>query len=243
MKKLIILSGIIALSILGACKKGDEDPVLSMLSRKERLTGVWVLSEAEAHYENESYGGQIIDIESDGEIETSFTFYTGAGIWEDSIIMTTNIINDQITFEKDGSWNHEYRRDITRVSYSNTNITTHRYSLDEIDKGLWSFANKTKNEFKNKERLITETLESFRKTTNRSIETDYYDENLTDEFTTSVDSEYSQTYVLGDKTEFNNLLRLTSKEMIWFNEGVRDYSSLNSESTSLYSVKTTYSKQ
>lgn len=47
MKKSFFLWGIlfVTLSLLNSCKKGENDPFLSLRSRDARITGVWILSE------------------------------------------------------------------------------------------------------------------------------------------------------------------------------------------------------
>jgi hypothetical protein len=49
MKKIVAISiGLIGLTlIVGACRKGENDPLLSLKSRQARLAGEWVVSSSE----------------------------------------------------------------------------------------------------------------------------------------------------------------------------------------------------
>lgn len=48
--KALILVGLIAVLLLGACKKGKDDPAFTLASRKARVSGDWKLEKAEINF-------------------------------------------------------------------------------------------------------------------------------------------------------------------------------------------------
>lgn len=91
MKKIVFKLAILAIAISGiqGCKKGEEDPFLSLRSRKSRLTGEWKVNS----YEYKSYEDNVMDY--------SLTF--------DGTTMTSSSgdqapYSHDFTFEKDGTF-------------------------------------------------------------------------------------------------------------------------------------------
>ncbi|MDB4088014.1 hypothetical protein N9544_00150 [Flavobacteriales bacterium] len=123
----ITISLIIGLFTFG-CRKGENDPLISLRSRKARITGGWNLSSG--MYSYQSPGIYDIKIEYDGEIAEEFI----SGVKKNSYDYKVNfIINKDYTYE----------RIINENGY------------DRTEKGNWFFTKKSKQlELKNKEAII-----------------------------------------------------------------------------------------
>jgi hypothetical protein len=98
MKKTIFYLSLLLVFFSGmtSCKKGENDPSLSLKSRKARLTGEWKLSTAE------------IRAYSDGELEYSAS-YNGT-FFSDSDGDVTNFFLEY-TFDKSGTYTNVYNED------------------------------------------------------------------------------------------------------------------------------------
>ncbi|HNW89847.1 MAG TPA: hypothetical protein PKN48_09295 [Bacteroidales bacterium] len=127
MKKisLIILAAIVALPAFQSCKKGENDPALSLRSRKARLCGEWVLKE-----------GMETIVKSNGDTEVNT--YNGTTCTKESTgnPAVTRNYSIQVTFNKDNSFKK------TRFDGND----------QYIDEGIWYFGSRSKElELKNKE--------------------------------------------------------------------------------------------
>jgi hypothetical protein len=129
-KKLIYIAftlTVIALvSSLTGCKKGDNDPFLSLRSRTARVTGEWKLKEGVVTYES-NFGGSLT---SETTVYTETTITTNGA--SDSYIET-------LTINKDGTYTMSIIEDGDDLTVS----------------GVWFFAGKIKDlDLKNKESII-----------------------------------------------------------------------------------------
>ena len=123
--KIALLMLVAVVFIMPSCKKGENDPFLSLKSRKGRICGEWTLKEGTLTSTN---GGQTATMTFNGTTCT----YTQSGQSQ------TVAYIEKITIEKDGTF--EY------VITEGTDITTY--------KGGWYFGRKNKElEIKNKETL------------------------------------------------------------------------------------------
>jgi hypothetical protein len=127
MKKflLVMLVAMIAIPTFQSCKKGENDPAISLKSRKARLCGDWKLIK----------GNETI-IYSDGTTET-YTYNGTLVVHEKTGEPTETLVyTKQITINKDET----YKTSITDDD--------HQY----LDEGVWYFGPKSKElELKNKE--------------------------------------------------------------------------------------------
>lgn len=138
MKKLLVLS-IAALALvanLSSCKKGENDPFLSLKSRKARLTGEWTVTKIEGTSSDKNSSFPIADVTStttyDGTTETTTTT-TVMGTDTDTETYTLSFV-----FDKDGTYTQ------TKVEGTTT----------EVETGNWIFLGKNKTaEIANKEAI------------------------------------------------------------------------------------------
>lgn len=118
-----------------ACKKGENDPFLSLRSRKARLEGEWVLSKLEGT-EQEFVNGSLV----------STTTYSGDGTTmtvNDNGDVSNGAYTQEFTFEKKGSYSTRIVNDGMIFNSS----------------GNWAFMGKSKSaDLKNKESIILSEL-------------------------------------------------------------------------------------
>lgn len=113
--KFVLLVLLAVILILPACKKGENDPFISLLSRKARLVGEWKLVE-----------GSTSVVSSTGT--DTYTFDGTLMTSVESGVTTTVPYSETYTFEKDGNYKHSTIED---------NIDT----WDE--EGVWTFGAKS----------------------------------------------------------------------------------------------------
>ena len=145
MKHILFLSisAIVFAGVLSSCKKGEDDPFLSLRSRKARIEGTWTLTSFESRQTSTSSSGTSVTttfFDSGTETHTQTLSPTGF-----PATTTTDVSNytEQFIFEKDGTY-----------------VRTHTDSDGVMTtKGTWFFLGKSKeNEIKNKEAIyLTET--------------------------------------------------------------------------------------
>jgi len=147
----ITLSAFMLSGILASCKKGDDDPFLSLRTRRARLAGSWTVSSGELTTKNT--GTDHYDYTTTSLNGTSATYK--ALLIENGDTINNSTTNFDITitytFEKDGS----YKKVQTGTGSSIT------------EEGSWSFIGKSKDkELKNKEAIMLTMLKSTTVSTN-----------------------------------------------------------------------------
>lgn len=120
----IILAGF---STLSSCKKGENDPFLSLSSRKARISGEWKLNAGELSQISTGTGFSFTFTET----YTSSTYTNPLGI--------TTPYSETLTIDKNGTY------EVTIMDDGDT------YTI----KGVWFFAGKVKDlDLKNKEAIV-----------------------------------------------------------------------------------------
>lgn len=217
MKKLIILSiGAIALiTSISSCKKGENDPALSLKSRKARLAGEWTVTKEEGTSTSTDVntgGGATVTTVTNGtstydgtnysSTSTSTTTSSMGGTPMTNTSTNSSVYTTNYTFEKDGTFKLE-------TIYS-TSSTTETYE------GTWAFLGKSKTiDLKNKEAVALTVLK--------------YTETSGGVTVTETVTGFDQSYIM-------LIDQLKSKEIIFMNESsyVADgYSSSETTTTTL----------
>lgn len=160
MKKLIILSiGAIALiTSISSCKKGENDPALSLKSRKARLAGEWTVTKEEGTSTStnvNSGGGATVTTVTNGTSTYDGTNYTSTSTSTTTSSMggtpttnsstNTDVYTSSYTFEKDGTFKME-------TVHSGSSTT-------DMYEGTWAFLGKSKTvDLKNKEAIVLTVL-------------------------------------------------------------------------------------
>jgi hypothetical protein len=108
----LALIAILSLGFLAACKKGENDPFLSLKTRNARITGTWKLtsqetsetytSDGETDVYSTSYNGTTLNTTESG-VTNSVPYSQTIEINNDGTYKMT-IIEDGVTNERQGNW-------------------------------------------------------------------------------------------------------------------------------------------
>ncbi len=182
MKKIMLLLIAGTLISLPACKKGENDPFLSLASREARLAGDYTI---------DSWTSSYSTLDSEGDKIETITVITGnAGITTqkvtpegDATTTSTRNISVQVgelIMDKDGSWSMTFNTTTTWTddadawlvdSYSYTQVAT------SIQSGTWAFLTGQGDDFKNKERIMLTTIDVT--TTEKTTQVTTFDDGST----------------------------------------------------------------
>jgi hypothetical protein len=221
MKKLTkaVLAILVVASSITACKKGEDDPGLSLKSRKGRLSQEWSVTEyvSEATSVSTSNGASISTTTtvtkdtytgtSASREETQTT--TGGGISSTSTDKYSGSVTSfTYTIDKEGTWTATRTVKWTSVTSTSAGSTT----TDAIDvtetliaEGNWYFLGKNKGtEDKNKENVVFST-------TKENVK---YDSRSTSGSNVSFSDDDTYTYADKENLEIWNLSRLAKDELV-----------------------------
>ena len=139
----LLLSALVIAGSFSGCKKGENDPFLSLRSRKSRLEGNWVIVKEEVSETNiNGSTTEIMQSVYDGEMKVTTTTTTVG------TISTTVIDTVKYTFNFDIKKDGNYK--ITAANENKIDIVT--------TEGTWLFLGKSKlNDLKNKEAILLTT--------------------------------------------------------------------------------------
>lgn len=216
MNKKLFVFGMVAImlaTVFVGCKKGENDPTLSLLSRKARISGIWELTSA-------SY----TEIEDDnkGEITTTVYTYDGSNLTEtvngDGV---TYPFSEKITIDKEGTFKMETTESHT---YEDWNGDSYTVLTNNTTDGVWYFVGgNSELDVKNKERV------------------EFLVQSTTYSSSTGGDS-YSSTQTYSGKSNvYNHLLlldKLAKKELVT----LFDFEYSDGEDTESVSGTKTYTK-
>ncbi len=201
MKKTLILISVLALVFsFSSCKKGEEDPSISLLSRKARLTGVWQLNAGTWYFER--YDAKSFPLLT--PVDEKGTLYTTTYEYKDGSLTKTNnngrtyIYNPytyKITINKDNTFKIEKYSKYTDDDY------TDEEWIEET--GYWYFLDGDKEAgVKDKERIVLQLNKRYYKEVETyDGDTDNWETTTTYEGTTT-----NQMYIF-------DLKRLANKEI------------------------------
>ncbi|MES2836975.1 MAG: hypothetical protein V4667_05595 [Bacteroidota bacterium] len=251
MKK-ITLSALAALTIalsITSCKKGEEDPGFTILSRKARVTGEWKVTSLETASERTSinyYNGNIArtpytttrSVTHDGATYSS-TYVSPNSVTNtnETSTGTGSVAAHTYTFKKDATWESNYSYTETVVTpYANFTQTT-KTTFSQIESGVWDFTSGVGKENKSKESILVSVTSS--KTVRLVVIDITAGSNTTSQSDTYTD-EY--TYAANEKSFVWNLVMLKNKEIkaeaSFENTYKGDVSSVNSGGTPFLNVNT-----
>lgn len=149
----ILLFALVAIPfIISGCKKGENDPALSLKSRTSRLAGDWKLTA----------GTFVTTTKSGSTVTTNTTTFTeSTKVESNSSSSSTNTFNHELTmtFEKKGSFTQKIVE--TQITAGGTAIPSAFQTTDtEETKGTWAFIGKNKDMEQKKKEGIVYTLNS-----------------------------------------------------------------------------------
>lgn len=221
-----------------SCKKGEEDPALSLSSRKARLAGEWTVTyfKSISTWDNGAGDSSSYTQESnDGKTQTNTSVSTSGGVAGTPQITTTTIDLWEMTINKDGSYTEvKNTTEVTvtdlggGVTSTDTEVRTRSYS------GSWSFVGKDKTgDYKKNERVIfTVTLYD-----GTYQNTNVYNDNGTATTTVGDLSTSNETYLTGEWVNYMDILQLKGKEVKLVLEG--DNTDINTTTGGGTTVSTT----
>lgn len=221
MKKNISVFSILMLTLIftfEGCKKGENDPGLSLKSRKGRLAGEWNVTSLKNTSTN---SGTSFTSTITTELESGNWTYSSESVISGSTssISQTGTGDIKITFEKDGTFSSIWNQNWT--SYTNSAGTSSISETMVIEfSGTWMFLGKNKDQdIKNKEQIALHTLsETYTYTDTSGSSTDSY------------------TYAHGESVEIWNLDRLAGKELEVSSETNNSTNTTNSSGSSTSST-------
>ncbi len=163
---LVAIAGLFFAPAFQSCKKGEEDPGLSLRSRKARLAGEWTLTDMTLTTTDESTstssGGTISSNTTlteetfDGTSITEYTTYTNSVGGTSNTSRDTTVFSNYsktITIEKDGTFKSTSSKTYEDMNtYSSGSYTVTVTVVEEIS-GTWDF-NEGVGESASKERVF-----------------------------------------------------------------------------------------
>ena len=202
-----------------SCKKGEDDPGLSLSSRKARFAGEWTIDAWD------DAGTSVNTNNSSSSITTSTDVYstkitgntytstsnstsTAAGSTASTSTINGTVSEATYTIEKDGTWSSVMSVKIT----SQTDLIGGVSTTDALDltmkteaSGTWQFLGKNSSaDLKNKEAVLLSTAK----------ETITYTNVSTSGGSFKSDEVITRTYALNENTEVWTLSQLAKKEMV-----------------------------
>lgn len=214
MKKVVLMLAVSGLMLATpSCKKGENDPALSLSSRKARISGEWNVSSYDADYHDADGSDSWHSTEKfDGTKITSTWSQTVSGVTTSgngTDVVTVSLFD--FTIEKDG--NYTMNRNWVTVS-SGTDWWGNDYTSTETstwtESGSWSFIGKAKDAYKNKERVVFNTTSSVG--TSQTTTVTQLGGGVTN---TDIGNTYKNddTYEIGENASIYDIDMLKGKEM------------------------------
>lgn len=197
-----------------SCKKGEEDPFLSLSTRKARISGDWTMSEIvfnETLIINGVKGGDLEDEKGNSEKITGFSTFN-----DETYPYEKDVISYEIRINKNGEWTKTVEHIFNGKRPAGDDIESIDYTGHELrtQSGTWSFVHKTKGEYKNKERVNLSILEDVVTILKSKITFNFEDgSTLIEENNELIES--VRTYKEGENNLLYDIVMLKSKEMKW----------------------------
>ena len=197
-----------------SCKKGENDPFLSLKSRKARIAGDWLITGYD--YDN-TYTQADGDSGTDkavmnGDVITFTNTFTSGGTTTTST-STTTVNEASYSFTKEGTFTAVWNTTNVSVSTNSGFTTTTTTTSKSATSGDWSFIGKQKKTYKNKERIVLNTLNDISSNQQTSVTVD--DNGIFNDITNIGDLDaWEENYASGEVSESWELDMLKGKEMV-----------------------------
>lgn len=225
MKKTVLMFAAAGLMLATpSCKKGENDPFLSLSSRKSRVAGEWNITGYEFTDKSTESDGDYFQSSgalSGNTLTITNTQYDASSATTTTSTTTVTLDEGSYTFEKDGTWSATMNTTSVSVmaDYPFTDFTTTNTTVTkESFTGNWSFVGKLKGEYKGKERIVLNTLTRTGSDQTTSVTVD---DNGVIPTQTNVGDTYQSTdnYLTGEVQETWDIDQLKGKEMVVMMEG------------------------
>lgn len=216
MKKVLLVMAAAGLLIATpSCKKGENDPALSLKSRKARLVGAYDIdSWINSFTSTDSDGDQIqVTTNINGATGTRTIIETPADEGSTSRTQTITVNSASFTVEKDGTWDAVFN---TTTAWTEEGdgvfVETIDYTLVETstESGNWSFLGGQPEEFKNKERVLFSVINS--QTSDQTTTVTNFEDGTSDTETSNLDTQ-TDVNANGEVSTIYEIDMLKGKEM------------------------------
>jgi hypothetical protein len=202
--------------VVSACKKGDEDPFMSLLTRQQRITGKWNLSAYDYYHANLYQGDTDFIYKQSGDMNK--IVFTG-NYYFTHTVQTMTILEYSIEIKKDGSWKKiTHFMDETYYEDSEVIITQELRENKITETGTWSFIKKSPD-YKNKEQILITALDRQVETGSTTSFTNYKDPSYIDQSFEIDAASHVLAFDPQTETAIYDLVMLKNKEMIWEKHG------------------------
>lgn len=221
MKKfLFFLVGGVFLTVT-ACQKGENDPSLSLSTRKARLAGEYTIDAWSNSYKNSYSNGDVEEVRLNvtGSTGTLVTTYTPDG--SGTSTTTNHAITFQkatFSFDKNGTWSMALNTTETWSDYTGGFFIDHEdYTQIEtgIETGTWAFLPAQGDEFKNKERILLSVLNA--ESTSQLNQITVFNDGSTNNVIGSIEGR-DYTYANGEVSVIYEIDRLAGTDMIFIQD-------------------------
>lgn len=235
MKKLtnvlaVLSIGVLLAPALESCKKGDEDPGLSLRSRKGRVAGEWNVSsydETTSYTQNSStfIGPSTTSSSSNGTIKVT---YDGENFTSENITNSSSGGSSSVKIVAPGEFKYSFKKDgtftvtQTKVYEEIEKEETNTYALESVTKndinitikGTWNFVMGVNSDVKNKQFIVLTFLEEENKTKiNKEDKLTIKSSGQTNTTTTVTEVSENSTYETKEISQTWELIRLANKEL------------------------------
>jgi hypothetical protein len=228
---LAVLSiGVLLAPALESCKKGEEDPSLSLRSRKGRVAGEWKVAsyeETTTYNQNNStfIGPSTTSSSSNGTLKVS---YDGEKFTTEDIINSSSGGSSSIKNIAKGEFKYSFKRDgsftltQTKMFEEAENEETFTYKLESLTKteisttikGTWNFVLGVDKDVKNKQFIVlTFTSEETSTKIDKEDKLTIKSNGQTNTTTTNTVITDKATYETNEISQTWELVRLANKEL------------------------------
>ena len=223
----LLISVVLGTLSLSSCKKGPNDPFISLRSRKARMVGEWTIAKYSYERTDINIDGEQYYYKFDQDAETVSETKTWTNTSHDTTWTWGGkvIVDRGLNFDKHGKVVYKYHYIVSQFYVDQdedhtswTVDSTRSYERIYYRTGSWNFLNRI-DDFKNKERVtIMWEYDDYEETNNLKLDTNY----------TEVDEPYTSTtnytnrqqtrsyYDNGEYTETWTLDKLKNKELMMY---------------------------
>lgn len=211
---LVLLSAIILPLFTGCFGVGEDDPFISLRTRKARMTGNWDVS---VYYKNvrQIYGIDnntvlrvITDVQGEEYLETTEIIGSDQDIEE----VEGTVLQNEMTFDKNGYFTSIYEYQIVEsiTDEESLEVTTTTFTVKETMDGTWNFLGRIDN-YSNKERLSLVVTNS--KITHTTVTVVQSDDDEEEPVPTTNVEVWTYTYANGEMSMIWELDMLKNSEV------------------------------
>lgn len=197
-----------------ACKKGDKDPFISLLSRKMRLAGEYNIESwnLNSYYKRSEGDSRDERLEINGNEGTNTLILTESNGDSQTIVQNITIQKGDFIIQRDGIWSFTYNTTTKWTEVGDEDILTNDITVIQTieQSGTWFFIGGQGKEFKNKERVLFGVLDL--KETNKKDEFIVYADGSTST-NNGFNNTYTNKYPNGEVSLIYEIEMLKGKKM------------------------------